>query len=314
MTDYILGVDVSHWQTGVSWNFAKSQGVQYAFAKGMEYYYTDRQFLNHWTSSRGIMPRGAYLYYRDTLVPQTQARKFHELLASTGDLGEVPPALDLEGYNNPQLTASKIKICLEELAQLFGRNPLVYSRKDILDRWLGSPGWLPQYPLWQAQYTLAGWHTNHFEKVKLFPPVLPKAYAERYVWQFSDKCPAALLGVSGSATVDVNYAEPDKLALLIGQSPPPPEGDPMKNGKCIADLVNIRNIHAKAGSVDGGDLLKNDTFKFYPLDTWTKADNTEIWWHIKTDKLLSGSPVVGWAAYKHPDFSGIGGYGLQEIA
>lgn len=254
MNPYVLGIDCSKWQTGVNWAYAKGQGVKYAFIKGQEWYWTDKQFYNHWSgsSAAGVL-RGAYLYYRDALVPETQAQKFFELLASTGDLGELPPVLDVETYNNPTLTPSKVKKCLETLSALFGRAAIFYSRNDVVQT-LGNPAWLLNYPLWLAQYTLVGWQENHFEKVKQYPPTIPPPYPFYSVWQFSDKCPAATFQVTGSSTVDTNYA-PEEIINGWTGTPPPPSEEPILKYKTLK-TYNIRAEPSNT-SLDCGDIAVN---------------------------------------------------------
>lgn len=315
LTVAALGLDVSHWQTSVNWQTAKSKQIKYAFIRALYGLTLDTRFELHWLNSKiaGI-PRGAYLYYKDNLDPIQQAQKLYDTLAATGDLGELPPVLDVESISNPTLTAWKIKQCCEKLTQLFGRKPIIYTGFYVWrDSVTGNKDWAAAYELWIAGYPFSGWKPEYLQTVLNYPPLIPAPWTDCAVWQWTASAPAAEYGVSGNF-LDLDYCSPAFAAKYLSAPPPPAEGDLMKNGKAIIALVNIRNIHAKSGSVDGGDLLNGDTFKFYPTDTWTKPDGTEIWWHIKTDKVVLGSPVVGWAAYKHPDFNSIGGYGLQEIA
>lgn len=301
MNPYLLGLDVSKWQKKVDWPYAKSQGVEYVFIKGMEWYWTDEQFYNHWNSSKAAgVKRGSYLYYRDALLPEPQAEKFFELLSGTGDLGELPPALDVESYGNATLTPSKIKLCLERLTTLFGRAPIFYSRTDIV-KLIGNPSWLLTYPLWLAHYTLIGWQTNHFEKVKSYPPTLPPPYLEYAVWQFSSSCPAITFQVLGSKTVDTNYA-PEEIINAWAGTPPPP--DPIPQGDAImytAECIYIppgythREIRSRPDSIgtdagkDGGDIFKGDK----DLPVYEIVENAEgKWAHLKK------GDVVGWTLYE----------------
>jgi len=286
---YLLGIDVSKWQSGVNWEYAKTQGVKYAFIKAQEWYWTDNQFFNHWSGSGAVgMPRGAYLYYRDALVPETQAQKFYELLVSTGDLGELPPVLDVESYNNPTLTPAKVKKCLETLSALFGRAAIFYSRNDVIQT-LGNPAWLLSCPLWLAQYTLVGWQTNHFEKVKQYPPTIPAPYPFYSVWQFSDKCPAITFQVTGSTTVDTNYAPEEIINGWTGTTPPPdpigeivfPETYVTATVTALPAGMNYRNCRTKPDST-GGDagLIEGKVYLAQSYPCWQSVNNAEGIWYL----------------------------------
>lgn len=286
MNPYLLGLDVSKWQSSVNWAYAKTQGVQYAFIKAQEWYFTDAQFYNHWSASSAAgVPRGAYLYYRDALVPEPQAQKFHDLLTSTGDVGELPPALDIEEKNNPTLTPSKIKACLETLASLFGRAPVFYSRNDIVNT-LGNPAWLLPYPLWLAQYTLIGWQESHFEKVKQYPPTIPSPYPFYSVWQFSDKCPSVNFQVTGSSTVDTNYMPDTILSAWTGQ-PPPPDPEPIGDEPIMKfKALKTYNIRSGPGTnyPDIGDLTIGTVITALQIQTISASS---VWVEFELSKWVA---------------------------
>lgn len=63
----------------------------------------------------------------------------------------------------------------------------------------------------------------------------------------------------------------------------------------------------------GGDLFLEDTFTYLPAKIYKSPDGKEEWWPIYADKLVNGLPLTGYAAYKHPDYANVGGFGLVEV-
>lgn len=227
---YQLGIDVSKWQENVDWNRARAAGVKFVFIKAVDGTWEDKGFKNHWAGSKAAgLLRGVYHYYRDDQDPKNQARKLFDVLNATGDLGELPPALDIEEVNNRTLTASKIKLCLEEMERLFGRTPILYTRATIWNPRIGKVTWAAKYPLWIAHYTVAGWSDTHMQRILATQPTLPTAWNSWAIWQISDKAPASTYGVSGN-TADLDFAEEETLIRLSGKSipaggtAPPPAG------------------------------------------------------------------------------------------
>ncbi|HLF89400.1 MAG TPA: GH25 family lysozyme [Anaerolineales bacterium] len=219
---YSLGIDVSRYQEKVDWNRARAAEVKFVFIRAMNGNFADSAFPGHWSGAKSAgLLRGVYHYYREgsEFDPKTQAKKLYDLIKSTGDMGELPPALDIEELNNPSLSASKIKVCLEELEKLFGRKPLVYTRATVWNPKIGKVTWASQYPLWVAHYTVAGWSDDHMRRILATQPTLPSPWSQWDIWQVSDKVPASNYGVSGN-TVDLDFATPETLQRLSGKSVP----------------------------------------------------------------------------------------------
>ncbi len=217
---YQLGIDVSKWQDNVDWNRARAAEVKFAFMKAVDGTWEDKGFKGHWAGSKAAgLLRGVYHYYRDDQDPKAQAKKLFDVLTSTGDLGELPPALDIEEINNKTLTASKIKVCLEEIEKLFGRKPIIYTRATVWNPKIGKVTWAAQYPLWVAHYTVSGWTENHIQRTMATTPTLPSPWSTWAIWQISDKAPATDYGVSGK-TADLDFAEEETLLRLSGKPIP----------------------------------------------------------------------------------------------
>lgn len=265
-----LGGDVSKWQVGVDWNKAIANGWQFAFIRVLNGLTEDTKFQAHWRNSRlAGLRRGVYAYYIDALDPVEQADRLFAILSSTGDLGELEVVADIEEINNPVITPSKVKKYLERLVYLFGPNKvMVYSGRYVIQRWFNGAGWLAAYPLWLAQYTLAGWKPNHLELVKQYPPTPPAPWAmwtgneneplpgKVAVWQFTASCPASLYGVSGTV-VDLDYCSPAWAKKHgLGVPPPPPDPEPTGDWQMQFKAKFTFNIRSGPGTnyADIGDL------------------------------------------------------------
>jgi GH25 family lysozyme M1 (1,4-beta-N-acetylmuramidase) len=172
--DRPLGVDVSHWNSPVNWQTAKSQGFWFAFAKSSERdNWVDPAYTTNWqgTKAAGIL-RGAYHFYRNAPDPIAQAEWFYNTVKATGDLGELPPVLDVEVEGNTGDFGERVKACLLRIFQLFGRKPLIYSSPYYMNKYLRviTPA--------QASLWIANWTQNQ-------NPTLPTGWSEYEFWQFT---------------------------------------------------------------------------------------------------------------------------------
>lgn len=221
---FTLGIDVSRYQEKVDWQRIRAAEAKFVFIRAMNGTFPDPKFKEHWNGSQAVgLLRGAYHYYREgpgIADPRTQARKLHEFIQSTGDMGELPPVLDIEELNNPSLSASKIKAFLEEMEKVFARLPIIYTRATVWNPKIGKVVWASRYPLWIAHYTIRGWVDNHIQRTAQgHPPDLPSPWSQWDFWQFTDKAPAREFGVSGS-TLDLNFAAEGVLERLTGKAIP----------------------------------------------------------------------------------------------
>lgn len=217
---YTLGVDLSHWQPEpVDWPLAIAKGVRFAFIKGANGVTQDSGFTAHWQGAKGQVLRGVYLYFLNSQSPTAQAQALFN--ACGGDLGELPPVLDLEEVDNPLLDPNNVFACLGELENLFGRTPLIYTRATVFDPLLGKPTWASGYDLWDANYPYGIWKgDNHISLCAALDPnvwpALPAAWKDAGIpftfWQFTDKAPAVEFGVPGT-TLDLNFFNGDEALL-----------------------------------------------------------------------------------------------------
>ena len=162
----------------------------------------DKEFKTHWenTKKEGI-PRGAYHFWIPSSDPKKQAKNFFNTVNATGDLGELPPVLDIEPKENTA-SADKARICAEEIENLFGRPPMIYTSKAYFDKLKGGKAWAGKYPLWVAHYitweksgenwdkNLLKWEenliVNRVNPKKSDKPDFSSTWDEWQIWQFTD--------------------------------------------------------------------------------------------------------------------------------
>lgn len=251
-----MGFDVSAWQTEVNFQIAQAQNLKFVWIRALNGLAVDTRFAQHWAGSQGQVKRGAYLYYRDGVDPVLQAIKLREVCGA--DTGELPPMLDIEEVGNATLTASKIKLCAEELTRQFGKSPVIYTGFYVWrDAVTGDKTWAANYKLVIAAYPLVGWQDNYPQLVLNYPPMIPYPWVKWYAWQWTAYAPAEAYGVSGTY-VDLEYAS-EEMGVLLDETPPPPQGEEIViNFKTLYNLVTRQE--GKYGAPITGSLPINTVF------------------------------------------------------
>lgn len=184
----VPGIDVSYWQSGIDWPKVRATGQRFVFIKATEgEAYVDPTFNNDWKGAKtaGLL-RGAYCFFHPNQDAKKQADRFITTVTALNDLGELPPALDLEttdGMKNDKIIA-KVKIWLDQVEQAFGRKPLIYSGVSFLETNFselggGPPAWTKDYPLWLA------WYPNQYTPE--LSPLMPRGWFKWTFWQYTSK-------------------------------------------------------------------------------------------------------------------------------
>lgn len=151
----VLGIDVSHYEPSIDWDTAKSKGnVQFMMAKATEGATSDKDdsvFLTHMANSRkaGVL-NGAYHFFHPNQDPVAQAKLFASRLQAAGPV-DIRPILDWEvdGGVLPQQEIRCALICLQNIAQLTGRKPMIYTMPSFFDT-LNSGQIFADYDVWIA--------------------------------------------------------------------------------------------------------------------------------------------------------------------
>lgn len=224
-------------KAAANWKAVYDAGVRFAYIKATEFRadagYAARM---QYAKDAGLL-RGAYIlphFELDNIADQVKL--FVQTVGA--DQGELPPMLDLEspGGNWPRGRSllTKIKICLDQLAQAFGRKPIIYTSQSIVrDYQITNPAWGQDYDLWVASYPYA----DLANKLQYTDPANPPSWSATYppqpdgykpwiVWQWTEK--GRLPGM-GHENVDINsfkgtYADFLKWANAKAPTPQPQPG------------------------------------------------------------------------------------------
>lgn len=171
------GIDVSKSQGTVSWPAVKGAGYVFAYVKATDGEdYVDPTFPQNWTgaASAGLL-RGAYHFFRAEDSPQAQAEFFWRTVGENGDL---PLVVDVEqnmGEPTPTLLSNLTQL-LEEIQQLSGRRPMIYTDPGFWNGLLASDpaSNFGDFPLWVADYPPAG----------VLTPTVPIGWTSWDFWQY----------------------------------------------------------------------------------------------------------------------------------
>ncbi len=165
----VEGIDASKWQPELDWLLVARGGIWFAFIKASEGTWEDPKFNRHWRESQGLVLRGAYHFFRPDVDPVQQAEAFYNTVAATGDLGELPPVLDVER----ETTWAQVAACMDEIERRFDRVPILYTSPGFA-RLLGPPP-PHDWSLWIAHYTQSP------------EPSLPEGWDTWTFWQYTSK-------------------------------------------------------------------------------------------------------------------------------
>lgn len=190
----ILGVDYSHWQKGVDPAKLIAAGVSYAIVKAGEYYRSDEHDDDRYASnmtalSSAGLPHSSYYFYHPGAGNSRQARHWQRLYESYPH--DMPPVLDCEAHDgmlNTTEVARQIRVMLEYMARISGRQPIIYTTAPWWSHYAGDPAFGADYPFWLAQYNtqLTRWTAT------IKPNIV--------MWQWTDR-----LKLPGCPTMDGNY-------------------------------------------------------------------------------------------------------------
>lgn len=212
MGDRLKGVDVSHWQNEIDWlKVSQSEYNAFAYIKASERFVVDKFFISNWKNAKGLVPRGAYMYFHPEAQVQEQIDYFCDLIQ--GDVGEVLPALDVEDSGNllPSILAEKVLFALQRIEDRLKVKPILYTGANFWNTNVKiKHEWCKNYLLWIAQYNL-----NITQ-----PSKLPFGWEDWAIWQYYDR--GVLDGITGKKPsgvivnrVDYNYMKPEKASDIF---------------------------------------------------------------------------------------------------
>ena len=156
-----FGIDVSRWQSTIDWGPVARDGVKYAIIRvvnGTNTY--DQEFVANWTNAReaGIL-RGAYQYFRPGQDPIEQADHFLSALRAQGDIGELPPVIDVEETDDqpPSVVRAGVRAWIDHVQTELNVRPMIYTGRyfwgpSVCGGDLAVCAPFAEYPHWHAQY------------------------------------------------------------------------------------------------------------------------------------------------------------------
>ena len=216
----IDGIDTAKYQhpggAGINWAAVKAGGAEFATVKATRgTNVTDEYLATDLPAARNAgLDVAPYHFYTASAANTggAQADRFIAAVRATGytgqRAGDLPPVFDFEkaddGTGNcPAFgTVADAKSWLDKVQAAFGRTPIIYTQKSVIDDCYGATTAFAGYPMQLADY-------RRF----ITAPPLPAGSSTWLMWQYTDA--AIPDGLQAPATADVfngTQADLDRLA------------------------------------------------------------------------------------------------------
>jgi lysozyme len=232
-------VDISVYQSGISWRGLRDAGVTAAFLKATEGVgFEDAAFRDHRAAAAAVgLPTGAYHFARpDTITSRHDAVAEAEwfLHVAVPQAGDLLPALDLETAGLPpaQLVAWALA-WLQRVGSAIGERPLLYTYPSFFeDRLARSARLAERSLLW-----LADWGPNDGLP---HPPRRLGAWRGAAVHQYTSR--GALPGIAGRLDLNLLGSGVTLDMIRVGRREPEPArwGPPWRvvaGGRVVAEAT-----------------------------------------------------------------------------
>jgi len=222
MATFTNGFDISKWQDSNTttyrpdFSYSKRNGMKFCFIRAGQRLGIDEDFTYNWAQARANnIIHGAY-YYLDWRVDHlAQMNHFWDTVNRTGDVGELPLAIDYEQRDyRPTIPVmqSRLYASLEQIKALSGRTPILYTGPSYWTEFGTSDAHWANYPLWIANYGVRN-------------PNTPEPWKSRggwTFWQWADRIPAKPYGME-SEQLDGDFfnGTEEDLLRFCGLSVPP---------------------------------------------------------------------------------------------
>jgi GH25 family lysozyme M1 (1,4-beta-N-acetylmuramidase) len=158
----IVGFDISTWQDSptipgnVDFQKMRDGGASFVIVKAGQGNWVDPDFATSWKNAKGVLPRASYFYFDNRYPPDTQARKYFDIIRQ--DL-EGMCWLDLEDRNAGVYAGFRNWYdFLEELKRIYpGVRAGIYTNFFYWVEYMtyatrAERDYFLQYPLWLASY------------------------------------------------------------------------------------------------------------------------------------------------------------------
>lgn len=203
----VNGIDISHYQGDLDWQKI-SKEVLFGICKATEgITFKDPEFDDNWVRIKNAnLIRGAYHFYLSNDDPAEQAKFFWKRIEGYSNQ-DLPLILDIErgglksNISKAELQAD-LKTFLEELEELSGRKPMIYSNTYFANEYLTNK-YFADYSLWLAEYT------------KRLTPNVPNTWKTKG-WEFWQKSASyELKAANEKVDYDVFNGDSNALYTLI---------------------------------------------------------------------------------------------------
>lgn len=179
----IYGVDLSQWNGDEVAEIGPEDSLTFIICKATEGIgYKDPDFKTNMNTIRSKNAvSGCYHFYHSNEDPVKQAQFFWNTV-SQAEVPQIAPVVDIEQGSLPSKNAgtaaqiqSNLKLFIEELKKLSGREPILYTGEAFGAQYLND-AYFANYRLWLAEYTGAR------------QPIIPPTWKEKgcFIWQKKD--------------------------------------------------------------------------------------------------------------------------------
>ena len=253
---YLYGVDVSHWQGGISWSSVANDGIDFAFCKATEGVdWLDSRFEQNMNgaSAAGVLI-GPYHYARpdsyenDPLDAAKEAADFvyaiepyyqapGNFLRPVIDVEELPDSGDIPpGMSQKAFLSEWIRDFQDVVEAELGFTAIIYCNSNYARYYLEPD--IAQYDLW-----LANW--NYTPPYSEPPSSQLGIWDEWAFWQYS--ATGSVSGISGGVDLDVFEGTMDDLEGYLGV----PTYDPDLDGDGDVDVADLLAWQSGDATADG---------------------------------------------------------------
>jgi GH25 family lysozyme M1 (1,4-beta-N-acetylmuramidase) len=154
-SEYIFGIDVSHYQGKIDWTKVKTSHhpIKFVFIRStMGKDGVDTEFQKNWIGAKKIgLKRGAYHYYRPNENSTEQFNNFkNHVNIKKGDLYPVLDIEEMSEYGTGNLQKG-VRNWLDLAEKEYGVRPIIYSGRSFYNKVLKSE--FSGYPVWIASYS-----------------------------------------------------------------------------------------------------------------------------------------------------------------
>jgi GH25 family lysozyme M1 (1,4-beta-N-acetylmuramidase) len=231
-SDCVLGTDLSMWNIFKDYSKLGSCGVRVMAVKFSEHNRPDNLAPIHWRAGKQLgMFRTPYHFLRRTPSIGEQIQAFHSYVKATGEMGELPPMLDIEDRTLSQREV--IEAIQRTLSAFRTQFLIIYTSKDCYD-YLRMPDYgekhmvlIANYPYSLAKKPCSGSvKQDVIDKIGSFPR-MPSGLGTWDGWQFTATADGPSFGTLWPQTksLDIHlwrYTEAQLKAIAKGGYTPPP--------------------------------------------------------------------------------------------